>query len=573
MKEKIYFSENILTKEEIEKAPKSQLYYKTICENCGQIFETRLCNKGTLCKRCKCSLTQKALYKNNPQLGQERLKKRTEYNLKHYGVENSFQREDVKEKNKEIWLKKYKVDNPIKSDVIKEKMKKTCLKKYGVEYSFQSENNKQKSKETFLKKYGADCVMHVPEIKEKVIKSIKLTRKEAAEKAKKTCLEKYGTEWAIQNQDVQNSIKKKYVYNNMKFDSSWELAFYIFHIENGYNIKRCEKSFEYIYDNKKYLYFPDFEIDDKLYEIKGLQFFENKNCNNKMINPFDKTQDDKFEAKHQCALKNNVIFITDCKKYLNYVKEHYTENFLELFSTKLEFPYPNQNLSDTSNDGIIRHFHKSIYEANRKGQKSPLEAWHDKDLILKCALNRLRYVGSCTPEDILRGFSVAKIAQRVSLFSSSLASRLIKTHLNNYNEIADPFSGFSGRMIGAEIEHKKYIGKDINEKHVQESNEIIKYMNLKNSQVTVEDILAKKNIEEYECLFTCPPYGGKEHWNKNNDEVEKSCDEWIDICLEKYKCEKYLFVVDKTEKYKNYIVEKLEKKSHFGNICEYVVLF
>ena len=105
-----------------------------------------------------------------------------------------FKEKMLKKKNKEIWLKKYKVDNPIKSDVIKEKMKKTCLKKYGVEYSFQSENNKQKSKETFLKKYGADCAMHVPEIKEKVIKSIKLTRKEVAEKAKKTCLEKYKCE-------------------------------------------------------------------------------------------------------------------------------------------------------------------------------------------------------------------------------------------------------------------------------------------------------------------------------------------------------------------------------------------
>ena len=73
-------------------------------------------------------------------------------------------------------------------------------------------------------------------------------------------------------------------------------------------------------------------------------------------------------------------------------------------------------------------------------------------------------------------------------------------------------------------------------------------------------------------LFTCPPYGGKEHWNKNNDEVEMSCDEWIDICLDKYKVNKYLFVVDKTEKYKNNIVETIENKSHFGTNYEYVIL-
>ena len=77
---------------------------------------------------------------------------------------------------------------------------------------------------------------------------------------------------------------------------------------------------------------------------------------------------------------------------------------------------------------------------------------------------------------------------------------------------------------------------------------------------------------EYESLFTCPPYGGKEHWNKDNDEIEKTCDEWIELCLNKYKCKKYLFVVDETEKYKNYIVETIENKSHFGSNFEYVIL-
>ena len=59
---------------------------------------------------------------------------------------------------------------------------------------------------------------------------------------------------------------------------------------------------------------------------------------------------------------------------------------------------------------------------------------------------------------------------------------------------------------------------------------------------------------------------------KNNDEIEKSCDEWIDLCIEKHKCLKYLFVVDKTEKYKNYIVETLTNKSHFGTNNEYVII-
>lgn len=125
-------------------------------------------------------------------------------------------------------------------------------------------------------------------------------------------------------------------------------------------------------------------------------------------------------------------------------------------------------------------------------------------------------------------------------------------------------------MIGAISCGKAYTGQDINEEHVKESNEIIKFKNYSNAQVSVQNILTDSK-KEYECLFTCPPYGGKEHWNENNDEIEKSCDEWIDVCLEKYKCKAYLFVVDQTEKYKDKIVEVLESKSHLGVSKEYVV--
>lgn len=126
-------------------------------------------------------------------------------------------------------------------------------------------------------------------------------------------------------------------------------------------------------------------------------------------------------------------------------------------------------------------------------------------------------------------------------------------------------------MLGTANCNKIYVGQDINEDHVKESNDIISHKDLKNCKVIQQDIL--QDIEQtHECLFTCPPYGGKEHWNKNNDEIEKSCDEWIDLCLKKYKCKKYLFVIDKTEKYKNSIVETLQRKTLYGDRKELVVL-
>lgn len=101
-----------------------------------------------------------------------------------------------------------------------------------------------------------------------------------------------------------------------------------------------------------------------------------------------------------------------------------------------------------------------------------------------------------------------------------LSAKMIKKYLNNYGTIIDPFSGFSGRLLGSYNCGKEYIGYDINEKHIQESKEIIDYKQIKNSAIYIEDLITAP-IRTYEnsALFTCPPYGGKEHWNKDNDEI------------------------------------------------------
>lgn len=247
------------------------------------------------------------------------------------------------------------------------------------------------------------------------------------------------------------------------------------------------------------------------------------------------------------------------------------EEIDNLWRNRGPFPYLNQDLKDTSDIGLIQHFHKSLYKASRKGKPSPLEAWDNEVLYKKCIKNRLKYVGKCTPEVILQGFNVSKIAPKVSVFKPQLAEELIAKYCHT-DIIFDPFSGFSGRLLGAANLGKAYYGQDINEDHVKESIAIMNYKHIDNSLIIVQDILTD-TIHDFSnmTLFTCPPYGGKEHWNENNDEIEKTCDEWIDICLEKYKCKEYIFVVDQTDKYKDKVVGSLKNKSHFGENYEYII--
>lgn len=80
----------------------------------------------------------------------------------------------------------------------------------------------------------------------------------------------------------------------------------------GYR-KHCSFEFQpniklkYVYDNIVHYYQPDFLINNKLYEVKGEQFFDG----DKMICPYNRNNylDGIAEAKHQCMLKNNVIIL------------------------------------------------------------------------------------------------------------------------------------------------------------------------------------------------------------------------------------------------------------------------
>ena len=495
-----------------------------------------------------------------------------------YGVCNPAKAEEVKQTILKTNIKRYGVDNPQKNSAIKAKVKNTCLDKYGYTSYLSSDTYKEHMRNT----YGYEYALQNSEIKEKSCETsmehfgtkYPAQSKEVQEKMRNTCMKKYKSPTFLHSASFKKQMKKRYgvehplvsklSYNKENFDSSWELAFYIYYSYQGFTVTRPKTAIPYTYENKTHFYYPDFEIDGQLYEIKGDQFFKD----NRMVNPFDHTKDGLFEAKHQCMLQNNIKILTqlDLTSIIEWVNEEFTPDFLKLFQKDLPFPYPTQI---SKREDIIRVYHRSIWSARRQHKPSPLEAWNDKELVLKSALNRLKYVGKCTPRDVRNGFNIAKIAPKISIFSIGRAEYLINKYLSEFDTVFDPFSGFSGRMMGCVGNKKHYIGQDIKEDHVRESNEIIKDFNLENVSVIQKDILESSG--EYPCLFTCPPYGGKEHWNVLNDEIEKSCDEWIDECLKRFKCKYYLFVIDKTTKYNRYIVETIVNKSHFGKNEEYVV--
>lgn len=278
----------------------------------------------------------------------------------------------------------------------------------------------------------------------------------------------------------------------------------------------------------------------------------------------------KANKSFNCSKPEDVYYINNVEKYLNLALETNFpyDNFTDVELTK-DYKSLKKSNNKNSNSGlkIVRQFHPSIWRCNRHGYKSPVDAWNDPEIMYKVIENRLKYLKEdLSVYNIRAGLSISKKAPKVSVFKPAAAKYLIEKYLNEYAEIFDPCCGFSGRMLGACILGKRYIGQDINSVTIKESNEIKDYFKL-DANIRVNDSIYDSG--EYECLFTCPPYGNKENWHQEIEVL--SADEWIDVCLKNYKCKAYLFVVDKTEKYKNFAVEEFKNKSYLNENSEQIV--
>lgn len=284
-----------------------------------------------------------------------------ETNIKKYGVPNVFQSDIVKEKIRSTINEHYGVDNPSQSKAIQEKIKQnsvlkygtehwlqndeilnkqfeTNIKRHGVKYSAQVPGALQKRIETTREKYGVDCITQSEHFKDKssVTNLTKYGVEHALQsdalksKARQTCIQKYGVPSFSQTEIFQMKRYHRYAFNNEYFDSSWELAFYVYHVRMSHHIVREPKHFKYVFDNKERLYFPDFEVEGNYYEIKGDQFFKEDGS---MCNPFDHSLDMLFEAKHLCGINNNVIFLrgSDMRLYIDFMKAEFGRNWKSKF--------------------------------------------------------------------------------------------------------------------------------------------------------------------------------------------------------------------------------------------------
>lgn len=236
--------------------------------------------------------------------------------LVHYGVKHPLQSTDIQNKVKQTCLTKYGVENPQQNTKIRQKTIDTNIRKYGAPMPLQNVTIQEKSKQTCLDKYGVENYSQTTQHIDKCKATCQFNRQTdfpsqsaaVRKKIKQTCLDKYGVEHYSQTDEFAKQRRKRIAYDNLTFDSSWEVEVYKYCKEHNLQcIYQPNVKFKYVFSNKTRYYHPDFLIKGKLYEVKGDHFFKEDGT---MQNPFNHAQDAAYEAKHQCMIINNVVILT-----------------------------------------------------------------------------------------------------------------------------------------------------------------------------------------------------------------------------------------------------------------------
>ncbi len=105
---------------------------------------------------------------------------------------------------------------------------------------------------------------------------------------------------------------KKGWYKGFFCDSSWELAYVVYCLENNIDIKRNTEKRQYIWKGKVKNYIPDFIINGTLTEVKGF-----------------KTE--QWLAKLAANPDVRVLYEKDLEPVLEYVKNKYGKDFIHLY--------------------------------------------------------------------------------------------------------------------------------------------------------------------------------------------------------------------------------------------------
>lgn len=188
-----------------------------------------------------------------------------------------------------------------------------------------------------------------------------------------------------------------------------------------------------------------------------------------------------------------------------------------------------------------------LWKENKFKNGLPLQSW--------IYANRIKYLGkdalTLTDREILRAFKITGVHVGNSFHSPFWIQQFIKDY--NITSIYDCCGGWGHRLLGAW--NIKYIYNDINPITNLNVKRMCDYFNLKDKYFYNEDSAYLTPQEDYEAVFTCPPYYNIEKYSEKGAENFSYQDfllwwkKTIQVsCLNKSTCNYFAFIINNTLK-------------------------
>jgi hypothetical protein len=143
------------------------------------------------------------------------------------------------------------------------------------------------------------------------------------------------------------------------------------------------------------------------------------------------------------------------------------------------------------------------------------ELWKDKDIRKKLIDNRTKYLQKTNFSDreILRGFKISGIHMGYTHFSPLWVTKFVE----DYKPVCiyDPCGGWGHRLLGCYMADVKYIYNDKWDKSYNGCMDIADFLEYYDCKFYNEDCTSFTPPEDYDCIFTCPPYNNIEVYNNS----------------------------------------------------------
>lgn len=496
--------------------------------------------------------------------------------LNEFGVEYLWHRDDIKEKRNMTCLERYGTIYPTQIKEIMDKVRQTTFERYGEECMFNipevfelahstetiqkiqetnmnrygcispwgSDEVQRKIAETNKERYGEECILNLPEVKEKAHSP------EAIQKQKETNKARYGCEWPFATRQAKQHSFEKMKENGQlqKSHKEDEVAEYI--ISLGYNVERHHMTEVFPFNADMYL--PEYNL---YIEYQGSHFhntysFMGTKEDFEVLNTYYKKSQRIKEKSGNDKLTqyDNMIYVwsdLDVRKRVYAQENHilyfeiYKQPKLEYIKQQLDFLLcciNKTNVFNISKDALYKEFNyfKNAYAdelAECVGYqhliikqfqcteffKNEMEIFATQpNTRRKLIQNRCKYLNKkeweLTPNDILTGFKKSGIWYGYSHFNPLWTNWFV--HKYNIRTVYDPCGGWGHHMLGM-LSCEKIIYNDINSNVCGNIQEIKEFFKIDNLEIHNND--ASVYIPEtVDAFFMCPPYFNIEKYSSDS---------------------------------------------------------